>query len=140
MNSHGTARIGACDDQRVGILPGSHGRTDLAHRNVTRLDNLVVHVTTALGPGLVFELNRRDSKQLHAPHRADHIGNIPVAGVAIDNQREVGHAAHGMYRIFDFGISAQADVWLAVACGGGGIAADIGGFKPGLFDQTEFER
>ncbi len=85
---HG-ARVGARDDDEVGIVPRGDGGADLGEKLVERNDRLVVEVAALLREALVLDVQAGDAAPLVFAHRTGRIELVAVAGIGIGDDRHI---------------------------------------------------
>ena len=123
-----------------GLRRAARAAAQLADHDVHRLDRLAVEVAAALGPGLVLQLDAAGPGLLEAPHGVRHVRHVAVAGVGVDQHRQVGTAAHGGQAVEDLAQSGQADVGLARRPARRRVAAQVEAGEAGGHRRDRLER
>ena len=111
---HG-ARVGACDDVEVAAVARGGRGADLSHHLVGWDHVLAGHVAAALGRDLVLHEDRRHAHALVALDRAGDVLHVAVAGVAVDQDRELRRAHDVADAGADLAECGKADVGDGVA-------------------------
>ena len=91
--------VGAGEDHEVRVAPRLHRRANLRHHVAGRDHGLALEVAAALGRYLVFQEDAGRARLLEERHRALHVVQVAVAGVAVRDRGdgEAGRgAAHGI--------------------------------------------
>jgi hypothetical protein len=131
------ARVGAGDDHEVGILARLDGGLDLVG-HVLGPDHLATkHVATALGPGLVLDVDGRGPGALVGADRHSHVERVAVPGVAVGDDRHAGQRlGDGEDARGRLGFGEIADVRLGQQAGGPLEPADVQGAEAHRGDQA----
>src|SRR5882762_1045785 len=82
-----SSSIGTGDDKEFGGLTGGEGGLQLTLGSVSRYDCLASHMAAALGVCLILDDQAVNTHRLISTHGASDIFGIPVAIVAINNDR-----------------------------------------------------
>ena len=134
------ARVGAGDQEGVGIAPRRRGRAQLRGHH-GRVDHVLAgHVAAALGRALVLDEDRRDPHRLVTRDRMGDVLDVAIAVVAVDQDRQPGRR----HDVADAGAhlaeAHQPDVGQGMARADQRKAADRIGRKAGALDQPRRER
>jgi len=86
----GARRVGARDDDEIGIEARIARRLHLLYHFFRRNHALARHVAAALGPHLVLEHDRRHARLLEGARREIDAHRVAVTGVGIRAQQQVG--------------------------------------------------
>ena len=87
-------RIGARDDDEVGIVQGIAHGLELLHHLFGRHDPLVVVMAALLGKGLILEMKGRDTGTFESACRRLRVERIAEAGIGVGDDRHGDHIHH----------------------------------------------
>jgi hypothetical protein len=136
---HG-ARVGAGDDEQVGVAARVHRRAHLAHHLARVHHGLAGEVAAALGAGLVLQLHGVGAGALQRAHGVRHVDRIAEAGVGIHDQRQPHRVAQRRGGLRHLGKADEAEVRQAVELVGEARAAQVDGLEAELLDDARGQR
>ena len=111
-------RIRPRDDQRLVRASSRDGRAHLDHHLRCRDHLLPLHVPAALGRDLILDLDCVGAGRLELARRQPDARLGAVAGVGVDDDRQVRRGAHAADALDDLGAADEPDVGQAeVVCG-----------------------
>ena len=87
-------RVGAGDDDEIGIVQGVAHGLELRHHLSGRHDALVVIVAAFLREGLVFQMEGGNARALEGARGGLRIERIAIAGVGIGDDRHIDDIHH----------------------------------------------
>ena len=129
------ARVGARDDDEIGVLAGVDRGVDLAD-HLGEADHLLALVMAAfLGRDLVFDVKGGDPRFLVLADRADDVDRVAVAGIGVGDDRDFDRFDRHADKADVLGEGQEPEIGIAVRPR---IAAagQIDRLEPGLLDET----
>jgi hypothetical protein len=89
LEADGGDRVGARDDEQIGVGPGLDRGADLANELASRNDLVSGEMTATLRRDLVLDVERRHVRRLVGLYGPPHVQRVSVAGVGVGDQRDV---------------------------------------------------
>jgi hypothetical protein len=125
--------------QKSGPAGRARGR-ELREVLFERDDALALHVAASLRPHLVLEEAARGAELHELAHGALDVERVAVAGVDVDQHRDVDGSDDVPGGVDHLGLRQQAEVGLAEPRGGQAVARDEDGAEPRLLGELRGER
>ena len=113
-------RVGAGQDQCVGIRARIQRGLELAHHLLHRHHRLAIQMAAALGEGLVFQLDHGGTCPLKPFDRAHHIKRVAKTCVSIHDDRQTDTLGDAGQRVGHLGEGGQTNVRAAQSGVGNG--------------------
>ena len=128
-------RVGARDDQRVGVGAGVQRGAQLLLVQLRRDHVLALHVPAALREDLILELDCRHAGALQLVHGADHLRDLAVAGVGVRDHGERDGGAEAAGVVDHLGRARDAEIGQPEGGRRGRVAAAIQRLETGALQQ-----
>ena len=130
-------RVGARDDDEIGIAARGERRFDLADVLVHFDDRPRARkMPAALGRDLVFEMDRRNARRFELRDRAAHVHRVAVAGVGVADERNVDARRDAMRMARDQREIDEPDVGPAEQARRDAVARHVHRFETRLLDEA----
>src|SRR3989475_302337 len=132
--------VRARHDEEVAAPARVHRGPDLLHVLLDRDDPLALHMAAALGPDLILQEHAGCTGVDQLVHRADHVQRVAVAGVGVDNDRDLDRAADAIRGRHHLGLREVAEVRQAELRGRHAVAGAEGQGKAGALHELRAQR
>ena len=133
-------RVGARDDQRVGIRARVERGAQLLLVQLGRDHVLALHVPAALREDLILELDAGDAGALELVHGADHLRDLAVARVGVGDHGDRDRRAEPPRVVDHLGRARDAEVGQPEGRSRGGVPAAVDRLEAGALEQPAGER
>ena len=110
VQSSGGHGVRPGDDEEIASAPRVDGGPDLLHVIVAADDSLAAHVSALLGPHLVFQEAARGPCRDQFVDSSVHIQGVAIAGIGIDDDRDLHAHADPPGTVDHLGLREQAHV------------------------------